>query len=221
MLLGAAADPSSVTFSVPGKPGWLLLLQQAVKVLLRLQTLQRMCLCKPDAMQQQQQMGAELGTAPHASEQLQLMAPPPQLCRVLSACQAGMEAAWPTASAAELQLCLTGLQEFGRVVSSSKCSPATMFNCLIALEAAASEYAAVSAEDGASDAITRSMGGRAAGSIGQMEHSSMARLLQADGGLHDGASQSLAVRQELVRCALHMEALRCMSWCCWLLGVGL
>lgn len=223
MLLGAAADPSSVTFSVPGKPGWVLLLQQAAKVLLRLHTLQGMCMCmcRQDTMQQQQ-LGAHLGTPPQVSEQLQLLAPPPQLCHILSASATGMQAAWAAASPAELQLCLTGLQDFGRVVSSSKCSPATVFNCLIALEAAASEYAAASAEDGTSDAVSRSMGGRTAGSLGQMEQSSMARVLQAAGphGGH-GASQGLAAKQELVRCALHMEALRCLSWCCWLLGLGL
>jgi hypothetical protein len=199
----------------------LLLLQQAAKVLQRLHTLQRICMCNLDNLQQQHQLqqGVDLGVAALLSEQLHLLPPPLELCQVVSACHAGMEAAWPTASAAELQLCLTGLQDFGRAVTSSKCSPATVFNCLVALEAAASEYAAASADDGVSDAVMRSMGGRAAGSMEQLEQSSIAMLLvHADGS--DGSSKALAMRQELVKLAMHVEALRCMSWCCWLLGAG-
>ncbi|KAF6251802.1 hypothetical protein COO60DRAFT_1674389 [Scenedesmus sp. NREL 46B-D3] len=95
MLSGAAANPIDVALAPPRKPEWVLLLQQATKV--------------------------------------------------LSACQPGMEAARLTASAAELQLCLAGLQEFGRLVSGVH--PCAVFNCLMALEAAASEYAASGADD--------------------------------------------------------------------------
>jgi hypothetical protein len=221
MFLGAAADPSSVSFSVPGKPGWVLLLQQATKVLLRLHTLQRLCMCITTTTQQQQQQQQEADdlkcTAPRLLRQLRLLQPPPELCQVLSACCAGMEAAWPAASAAELQLCLTGLQDFGRVISSSKCSPATVFNCLMALEAAASEYAAASAEDGASDATARSMVDRPVGIVEQVEQSSLARLLQADGVA--SRHPCLSMKRELVCGALQVEALRCLSWCLWLLGV--
>jgi hypothetical protein len=222
MFLGAAADPSSVTFSVPGKPGWVLLLQQATKVLLRLHTLQRLCMCTSATAQQQEQEQHDVctGTAQRVPQQLRLLQPPPELLQVLSACHASMEAAWPAASAAELQLCLTGLQEFGRVVSSSKSSPATMVSCLMALEAAASEYAAASAEDGASDSITRSMGGRGAGSVEHVEQSSMARLVQIDGA-GSSQNQGLPTKRELVCGAMHVQALRCLSWCLWLLGIDM
>lgn len=199
MLLGAAADPSQVTFSLPGKPGWVLLLQQAARVVARLHALQQVCSCSFGGQPEGGQQHAEL-------EQLE----------VLSACSAAMEAAWPAVGSAELQLCLAGLQEVPKAVTSSKCSAAVLFKCLIMLEAAATEY---TLEPGSSDdaVIRRKMGVLPANWCDQQEQLIMARLLQMGNARQDVAFPS---HQELVRCCMHMETLRCFSWCLWLLGVG-
>lgn len=43
--IAAAADPAALAFSMPARPGWLLLVQQASKAVAQLHTLRQLCAC--------------------------------------------------------------------------------------------------------------------------------------------------------------------------------
>lgn len=253
-----------LAFSLPGKPGWLLMLEKAVKVIARVHTLQQVCLCSLGPSSHKQQQGptqydgqhvhpsgncvASLGHS-NPSAPVCVQQPPRELANMLSAGAAGMQAAWQSAGDRELQLCLAGLQEYAQVVTGSSISLVQLYRCTQMLEAAASEYASEGAlllgADSVTDAIRRM--GLLKLQVEQEEQQVMQKVWQVainqppmrcgcsteSGGLaiqplaqvsginktNSNGTASVLSQQALVRCSMHLEALRAFSWCLWLLGV--
>lgn len=112
----------------------------------------------------------------------------------ISACDGSMQAAWQRAGSAELQLCQAGFQQMLDAVSvehNPACQPGPVYRCLQALSAAAAEYL--------SDYNTQ----------GLVDKTSVLSVRQA-AGRDDGAA--------LLRWQMHIELLRAMCWCMWLVG---
>lgn len=251
--VSAAADPSMLAFSLPGKPGWLLMLDKAVKILARLHTLQQVCLCSKEddnisskrcglSRRELQQHKAELDSRPTAAPptlSLLVQQPPQQLACLLSADSAHMQPAWRQSGDRELQLCLAGLQEFAAVQAAGSTDLARLYRCSQMLEAAATEYAAEGAHmlsnDRVADAIRRM--GLLKLQVEQEEREVMQQLLQTAAArdivinrssqfsgsecvLATGeAKVAMITHQMHIRSAMHVETLRALSWCLWLLGV--
>lgn len=219
----AGVQPSCTDISLPGKPGWRLLLAQAARTLARLHTLQCACLCDPATehpphlAQQPESVGGRTAAL------LLLRRPPVPLSEALAAESQPMQAAWRgTSGAPELQLCLSGLQEFFGAAASSPLEPRSnragaLVRAALGLEAAAAEYDAERGlflgRYGASCPVESELGGR--------------RCTLREQGERGACDASLALRGAarappgaLVRAAVQLEALRCLSWLLWLLGAG-
>lgn len=198
MYIRAAADPSSLTFSTPGKPGWLLVLQQSVKVLAHLHSMRMLAGIVNDCH----------------FEHLNLSNSPQDTGSSDCLGSAALEMCWRAASGSELQMCLAGLLELYDLLQGSRAmSVAALYACVTALEAAAIEYAGTawfqrlgSAVVAATTSVTTWLG--------------MLKLSGQQGvSMYQGVLLTPLQQQSQLRLAVHQEATRVVCWGLWLLGV--
>jgi hypothetical protein len=202
MYIRAAADPSSLTFSTPGKPGWLLVLQQSVKVLANLHTMQLLHGIAQDC----HPVHCDLSNLANDARS-------PPAC----AGRAMLEMSWRAASAAELQMCLAGLLEFCDLLYGLRAmTVAALYACMTALEAAASEYACSAWAQAPCSAA-----GAAAAATSVATRLDMIHLSSPpDVSEHPAVLLTPLQQQTQVRHAVHQETRRVVRWGLWLLGVA-